>query len=137
MRVPVSNTLGPIGAGMSVILSNFNHERWMVCATSISAQRLVVEECLKYVLVSIFTEEVLTLTSFVDQVVNTAHCVWKTLDKPSCYTSKISSYDFSSRSMPELVREHYSSDEQGTYWYGVFSAFIPPPFLRLNWPYPR
>ncbi|KAF8169507.1 peroxisomal acyl-CoA-dehydrogenase [Pholiota molesta] len=48
VRVPVSNTLGPIGAGMSVILSNFNHERWMVCATSISAQRLVVEECLKW-----------------------------------------------------------------------------------------
>lgn len=48
MRVPVANTLGQIGAGMSVILSNFNHERWMVCATSIAAQRLVVEECLKY-----------------------------------------------------------------------------------------
>jgi len=49
VRVPVSNTLGKIGAGMSVILSNFNHERWMVTATSIAAQRLVVEECLKWV----------------------------------------------------------------------------------------
>ncbi len=49
VRVPVSNTLGKIGAGMSVILSNFNHERWMVAATSIGAQRLVVEECLKLV----------------------------------------------------------------------------------------
>jgi alkylation response protein AidB-like acyl-CoA dehydrogenase len=49
VRVPVSNTLGKIGAGMSVILSNFNHERWMVTATSIGAQRLVVEECLKLV----------------------------------------------------------------------------------------
>ncbi|KIM45769.1 hypothetical protein M413DRAFT_440807 [Hebeloma cylindrosporum] len=48
VRVPVSNTLGKIGAGMSVILSNFNHERWMVCATSISAQRLIVEESLKW-----------------------------------------------------------------------------------------
>jgi len=47
VRVPISNTLGKIGAGMSVILSNFNHERWMVCATSISAQRLIVEESLK------------------------------------------------------------------------------------------
>ena len=47
--MPVSNTLGEIGAGMSVILSNFNHERWMVTATSIAAQRMVVEECLKFV----------------------------------------------------------------------------------------
>jgi len=49
VRVPVSNTLGKIGGGMAVILSNFNHERWMVTATSISAQRLVVEESLKCV----------------------------------------------------------------------------------------
>ncbi|KDR74525.1 hypothetical protein GALMADRAFT_71018 [Galerina marginata CBS 339.88] len=48
VRVPISNTLGKIGNGMSVILSNFNHERWMVCATSISAHRLVVEESLKW-----------------------------------------------------------------------------------------
>lgn len=48
VRVPVSNTLGPIGKGMSVILSNFNHERWMVCCTAVAAQRLVVEECLKW-----------------------------------------------------------------------------------------
>ncbi|PPQ81077.1 hypothetical protein CVT25_014540 [Psilocybe cyanescens] len=48
VRVPISNTLGKVGAGMSVILSNFNHERWMVCGTSIAAQRLVVEESLKW-----------------------------------------------------------------------------------------
>ncbi|KAF8803918.1 peroxisomal acyl-CoA-dehydrogenase [Phlegmacium glaucopus] len=48
VRVPVANTLGKIGNGMQVILSNFNHERWMVVATSISAQRLIVEECLKW-----------------------------------------------------------------------------------------
>lgn len=48
VRVPVANTLGPVGKGMSVILSNFNHERWMVCATSIAAQRQIVEECLKW-----------------------------------------------------------------------------------------
>lgn len=51
VRVPIGNTLGKEGAGMSVILSNFNHERWMVTATSLSAQRVVVEECLKYVLI--------------------------------------------------------------------------------------
>lgn len=46
-RVPVANTLGEVGKGLSVILSNFNHERWMVTATSLGAQRVVVEECLK------------------------------------------------------------------------------------------
>jgi len=33
---------------MSVILSNFNHERWMMCCISVRAQRLIVEECLKW-----------------------------------------------------------------------------------------
>jgi alkylation response protein AidB-like acyl-CoA dehydrogenase len=47
-RVPVANTLGQVGKGMSIVLSNFNHERWMVTATSLGAQRLVVEECLKW-----------------------------------------------------------------------------------------
>jgi len=46
--VPVGNTLGKEGAGMSVILSNFNHERWMITATSQAAQRVIVEECLKW-----------------------------------------------------------------------------------------
>ncbi|KAF8629594.1 hypothetical protein AX15_003340 [Amanita polypyramis BW_CC] len=48
VRVPVSNTIGPDGAGMSIILSNFNHERWMVTGTSLSAQRQIVEESLKW-----------------------------------------------------------------------------------------
>ncbi|GLB33299.1 putative acyl-CoA dehydrogenase, N-terminal domain [Lyophyllum shimeji] len=48
VRVPVANTLGEVGNGLSVILSNFNHERWMVVACSIAAQRLIVEECLKW-----------------------------------------------------------------------------------------
>ena len=33
---------------MQVVLSNFNHERWMIVCTSIAAQRRVVEECLKW-----------------------------------------------------------------------------------------
>ena len=49
VRVPVSNTLGKEGKGMAVILNNFNHERWALVAISLSTQRLVVEECLKYV----------------------------------------------------------------------------------------
>lgn len=49
VRVPLSNTLGKEGRGMSVILSNFNHERWMILSMGLSTQRLIVEECLKYV----------------------------------------------------------------------------------------
>ncbi|KAA1465947.1 acyl-CoA dehydrogenase [Dentipellis sp. KUC8613] len=48
-RVPVANTLGKEGQGMHVILSNFNHERWMIACTSLRTQRLVVEECLLWV----------------------------------------------------------------------------------------
>lgn len=48
VRVPVSYTLGQVNKGMSVILSNFNHERWMIVGTSIGAQRRIVEECLKW-----------------------------------------------------------------------------------------
>ncbi|KAF8532187.1 acyl-CoA dehydrogenase/oxidase [Gautieria morchelliformis] len=48
VKVPVENTLGPDNGGLSVILSNFNHERWVMCGTSIGAQRFVVEECLKW-----------------------------------------------------------------------------------------
>jgi len=47
VRVPLSNTLGKEGKGMSVILSNFNHERWMILSMGLSTQRVIVEECLK------------------------------------------------------------------------------------------
>jgi alkylation response protein AidB-like acyl-CoA dehydrogenase len=46
--VPVENTLGPEDGGLLVMLSNFNHERWVMCASSARGQRLVVEECLKW-----------------------------------------------------------------------------------------
>jgi len=48
VRVPISNTLGKVGKGMQVILSNFNHERWMIASCALGMQRLVVEECLKW-----------------------------------------------------------------------------------------
>lgn len=47
-RVPISYTLGAVDKGLQVILSNFNHERWMICATSLGAQRRILEECLKW-----------------------------------------------------------------------------------------
>jgi alkylation response protein AidB-like acyl-CoA dehydrogenase len=48
VKVPVGNTLGPEGGGIFVMLSNFNHERWVMCCASARTQRVVVEECLKW-----------------------------------------------------------------------------------------
>ncbi|KAB5596150.1 Long-chain specific acyl-CoA dehydrogenase [Ceratobasidium theobromae] len=48
VRVPVEYTLGEEDGGLYVLLSNFNHERWVLCCLSARAQRLIVEECLKW-----------------------------------------------------------------------------------------
>lgn len=40
--------LGPEDGGLLVILSNFNHERWVMCCASIRSSRAIVEECLKW-----------------------------------------------------------------------------------------
>ncbi|KAJ7593030.1 peroxisomal acyl-CoA-dehydrogenase [Mycena floridula] len=48
VRVPVENTLGEEGGGIFVMLSNFNHERWVMCSASARSQRAIVEECLKW-----------------------------------------------------------------------------------------
>ena len=49
VKVPVENTLGPVNGGVFVILSNFNHERWVMVTATVRAQRNIVEECLKWV----------------------------------------------------------------------------------------
>ena len=49
VKVPVENTLGEEGGGIFVMLSNFNHERWVMCCTSARSQRGVTEECMKWV----------------------------------------------------------------------------------------
>ncbi|KAJ8502952.1 hypothetical protein ONZ45_g11284 [Pleurotus djamor] len=48
VKVPIENTLGPIGGGLFVMLSNFNHERWVMCCASARSQRLMVEQCLQW-----------------------------------------------------------------------------------------
>lgn len=48
VKVPARNLLGQEGKGIYVILSNFNHERWMVTCAGVRASRMVVEECLKW-----------------------------------------------------------------------------------------
>ncbi|KAF9450323.1 acyl-CoA dehydrogenase, partial [Macrolepiota fuliginosa MF-IS2] len=49
VHVPYEHTLGPENDGLRVILSNFNHERWGMATACIGGQRVIVEECLKWV----------------------------------------------------------------------------------------
>ncbi|KAL7422285.1 hypothetical protein Q5752_002931 [Cryptotrichosporon argae] len=48
VKVPAENVLGPEDGGLLVILSNFNHERWVMCCGSARSSRFIVEECLKW-----------------------------------------------------------------------------------------
>ncbi|KAF2470471.1 acyl-CoA dehydrogenase family protein [Lindgomyces ingoldianus] len=48
VKVPVENLLGQEDKGFIVIMSNFNHERFMMCCAVIRQSRTVVEECLKW-----------------------------------------------------------------------------------------
>ncbi|KAI9275679.1 acyl-CoA dehydrogenase/oxidase [Phascolomyces articulosus] len=48
VKVPVENLLGKEGGGFQVIMSNFNHERWVMLAGATMGGRLAVEECFKW-----------------------------------------------------------------------------------------
>lgn len=48
VKVPVENLLGVENKGIHVILSNFNHERWMMVNGSVRWSRTVTEECMKW-----------------------------------------------------------------------------------------
>ncbi|KAI9313275.1 acyl-CoA dehydrogenase/oxidase [Dichotomocladium elegans] len=48
VKVPVENLLGEENKGFQVIMSNFNHERWMITACAIPTARLAVEDCFKW-----------------------------------------------------------------------------------------
>jgi alkylation response protein AidB-like acyl-CoA dehydrogenase len=48
VKVPVENLLGEEDKGFVVVMSNFNHERYMMAAGVIRFSRLIVEECLKW-----------------------------------------------------------------------------------------
>jgi alkylation response protein AidB-like acyl-CoA dehydrogenase len=47
VRVPVEYILGEVNQGLKVVLSNFNHERWLMCCNSVQAQRNIVDETLR------------------------------------------------------------------------------------------
>lgn len=46
--VPVENVLGGEGNGLKVILSNYNHERLVICMRIARQSRTVYEECMKW-----------------------------------------------------------------------------------------
>ena len=48
VKVPVENLLGEEHKGFIVIMSNFNHERFMMASGVIRMSMTVVEECLKW-----------------------------------------------------------------------------------------
>lgn len=48
VRVPVEYLLGVENEGLAVILSNFNHERWVICARIARNSRTIYEECFIY-----------------------------------------------------------------------------------------
>jgi alkylation response protein AidB-like acyl-CoA dehydrogenase len=49
VMVPVENLLGKENAGFQIIMSNFNHERWVICVAGLRGCRAVTEECLRWV----------------------------------------------------------------------------------------
>lgn len=48
VKVPVQNLLGDEHKGFIVIMSNFNHERFMMVAAVVRMSMTIVEECLKW-----------------------------------------------------------------------------------------
>jgi len=48
VKVPVENTLGQVNKGFAVIMSNFNHERWVIAISTVQSCRTVIAECFKW-----------------------------------------------------------------------------------------
>ncbi|OQO14355.1 hypothetical protein B0A48_01231 [Cryoendolithus antarcticus] len=48
VKVPADHLMGEVDKGMITIMSNFNHERWMMACAVIQWSRAVLEECLKW-----------------------------------------------------------------------------------------
>jgi len=47
-KVPADMLMGKEGAGFKMVMSNFNHERWVIAVAMIAGTRYVVEECFKW-----------------------------------------------------------------------------------------
>ena len=79
----------------------------MIAACALGMQRLVVEECLKYVGYC----PALVLSLIPGKVVKSAHRVRKASACPSSRQSQVSWNDFACRVLPELDRIGHSPDE--------------------------
>ncbi|XRB11950.1 Acyl-CoA dehydrogenase [Pseudoscourfieldia marina] len=51
VRVPVENVLGKVGQGFKCIMFNFNHERWVMCATIVAYSRVLLDEAMRWAFV--------------------------------------------------------------------------------------
>jgi alkylation response protein AidB-like acyl-CoA dehydrogenase len=112
VRVPVSNTLGKEDKGMAVILHNFNHERWAIVVMSLSTQRLIVEECLKWVAHCTYCKASLLTDGVPMQVVAAAASIRQTAELAGRCPCKTGTNDRSRRVGTELAGEHHTPDEQ-------------------------
>ena len=48
VKVPIENLLGVENMGFEIIMSNFNHERWVIVVCLTTTLRLVVEQCFRW-----------------------------------------------------------------------------------------
>ena len=48
VKVPVENLLGEENRGFEIIMSNFNHERWMITGCVVGSLRAIIEQCFKW-----------------------------------------------------------------------------------------
>ena len=48
--VPVENLMGEENAGFKLIMANFNHERWLICAGVMGAIRMILRDCFLWVM---------------------------------------------------------------------------------------
>ncbi|KAF2768948.1 acyl-CoA dehydrogenase NM domain-like protein [Teratosphaeria nubilosa] len=48
VKVPRNHLMGPEDKGFQVVMSNFNHERWMMSCATTRWSRTILEECLKW-----------------------------------------------------------------------------------------
>lgn len=48
VKVPVENLLGEENRGFEIIMSNFNHERWMIATGILYGIRLITEQCMMW-----------------------------------------------------------------------------------------
>jgi alkylation response protein AidB-like acyl-CoA dehydrogenase len=48
VKVPIENLLGVENMGFEIIMSNFNHERWVIVVCLTTTLRLMVEQCFRW-----------------------------------------------------------------------------------------